>query len=471
MNNIPRLMWVLVPLLLFCCVYVVDLFRTCLIHTTVTEQNKERTGADLGIAGRDWPIRPPLLYVHSDPDLIRENTVSAYAMKFASSRWQGGNKEPIVVSADDDVESVDDRNKRVPPIIHFVLISNPRKIRYSLIHYLALRAAFLRLNPAAIYLHVDIEPTSTPYWLLMKPMISKLVIWKNTESVPNTDLKMKMPEHRSDVLRIRLLQKYGGIYFDSDIVALKSFDDLLGNPQQIVLGQESEKSLGNGLIISGKRSKFLKLWMDVYRNDLKDEIWGYNSVLVAKTLSLKYPDTIRALPVEAFYKTAWDKPDLLFKAAKTAEQETNLLRYDGSYCIHLAEHVNRVKHMSRLTPAFIILERNPVNQVLRPLLPNPYISLLLAEPVSLGTLDSIRIQTFPLWEVVIGKSAAVSCGTERIRCGDDVVSQGVWRVSVPTGTILPPAYLEEALDYLTKNGSFEYRTQTPNMTIQFNFRM
>ncbi len=61
---------------------------------------------------------------------------------------------------------------------------------------------------------------------IIKDVVKKSV---NHESISE-------PAHIADYLRIDIVNKYGGIYLDTDVIVLKDFDDFLHNP--LTLGME-----------------------------------------------------------------------------------------------------------------------------------------------------------------------------------------------------------------------------------------
>ena len=69
----------------------------------------------------------------------------------------------------------------------------------------------------------------------------------------------------SDYARIMALYKFGGIYFDTDIEVLQSFEDYLEG-HSMVLGFESERLLMTAFIASEKEHPFLKEFEETYQN-------------------------------------------------------------------------------------------------------------------------------------------------------------------------------------------------------------
>lgn len=73
----------------------------------------------------------------------------------------------------------------------------------------------------------------------------------------------------SDVARLYALYEMGGIYFDTDVEAIKSMDILLD--KKLVFAFESNRTVMTGIIASTKENAFIKNWLDTY-----EELSFYN---------------------------------------------------------------------------------------------------------------------------------------------------------------------------------------------------
>ena len=56
----------------------------------------------------------------------------------------------------------------------------------------------------------------------------------------------------------------GGIYLDTDIIVLKSFDAL--RRHRVTLGRETSYGLGSGIILSQPRAAFVCMWLHAFRD-------------------------------------------------------------------------------------------------------------------------------------------------------------------------------------------------------------
>lgn len=69
----------------------------------------------------------------------------------------------------------------------------------------------------------------------------------------------------SDVARLKVVYENGGIYFDTDVEVIRSFDDLLN--QNFFLGRESQDRVASGLGFGAeKNSPIIKAMLDIYND-------------------------------------------------------------------------------------------------------------------------------------------------------------------------------------------------------------
>ena len=67
----------------------------------------------------------------------------------------------------------------------------------------------------------------------------------------------------TDYARLDIIYNYGGLYFDTDVEVIKSFDDLLNN--QLFMGFESKDYVATGLCIGAiKNNEFIRKNMEEY---------------------------------------------------------------------------------------------------------------------------------------------------------------------------------------------------------------
>ena len=145
--------------------------------------------------------------------------------------------------------------------------------------------------------------------------------------------------HKSDCARMNILLARGGIYLDSDVLVLRSFDDLRN--YSLVLGFQTDLDVSeicNGIILASKHSPFLTAWYNLYRTVKFQECWDCHSVkLPSNLLKSKphlYANNTRVLPIEAFYDPSFSRSDAreLFVENKDPNHIPRLYPpYEGKY--------------------------------------------------------------------------------------------------------------------------------------------
>ena len=135
---------------------------------------------------------------------------------------------------------------------------------------------------------------------------------------------IKIPEHlkdvynsvdsyagQSDILRLLALYKYGGIYIDTDMMPLKSFDPLLNDPR-LFIGLRSGKSFANGVIGCQKNDYAIQEALDVLPKWFKMNIGKSDCIKTGpKFVSNVWfgREDINHLPIEYFYLyDGWGAP-------------------------------------------------------------------------------------------------------------------------------------------------------------------
>jgi len=127
----------------------------------------------------------------------------------------------------------------------------------KIIHQIWIHDADLPLN---VYKKTDIQS-----WQVMNPEW-KYVLWDKAacdEIISTSFPEMKNAYSRasyvikSDICRVAILIKYGGIYTDLDTLCLKSYDDTIDEVKTI-------RNNSNSFLMSPIQSVYLKLFFGIY---------------------------------------------------------------------------------------------------------------------------------------------------------------------------------------------------------------
>jgi hypothetical protein len=118
---------------------------------------------------------------------------------------------------------------------------------------------------------------------------------------------------KSDILRYEVLRLFGGIYLDTDVEVLRSFDDLLNTP--FFCAWESHEKFGTAIIGSIPYHPITRtMSVKIYSNYLKTGIpkSSYEQLIFGGpylfTDVIKQSPSIRPLPRELFYP--YGKPEI-----------------------------------------------------------------------------------------------------------------------------------------------------------------
>ena len=214
-----------------------------------------------------------------------------------------------------------------------------------------------------LWFHTDCEPINSEFWLLAKCILAeKLTIVKLLEP-PKTIFgrKLHAVHHKSDVYRLAILIKYGGVYIDDDIVAFRELKDLY-KEKRVILAIESGMSISNGYIMSPKQSNFMLFWLQEYREFTSVgsglNKWGRFSVLnpwaLHKQLGNDYVKTFNGDMV----RPAWYEHDKMFRG---------YYNWSESYNIHLSPRAWWKYKVKRYNASLVdfVTEDNTLGEVYR----------------------------------------------------------------------------------------------------------
>ena len=219
----------------------------------------------------------------------------------------------------------------VPSLVHYVWFGEYAPFEFH--HFLSVKSVDRFIKPEHIVFHCNNEPTGQ-WWKLVKKSIKSLQIRKRSPPSEIFGNEIILAEHKSDVARIEILMGNGGIYVDTDVIVLKSFDPLRRYECTMGLEYHGEPGrLNNGVIVAAKDARFLRVWFETYHNFTKRE-WDYHDSIIPYILQYKYPHLIHVEEGTINYPTG-KQLDLIYKQ-----------RYDWSrnYAIHLWHRLHEFDH-------------------------------------------------------------------------------------------------------------------------------
>ena len=165
----------------------------------------------------------------------------------------------------------------VPNIVHYVLF-NVTEIQFG--HFISFLSVLKNQKPEKVYIHCDCSQLSGDYYQRVLRVANKTntpIIVRTIER-PTQIFGKNLSDswinwHSSDIIRIRVLQEFGGIYLDRDVYVVKSLDKF--RKYEMTVDWDEDHYLENQFIIAHKHARFLKLWLDSY-HDYRSDQWYFN---------------------------------------------------------------------------------------------------------------------------------------------------------------------------------------------------
>jgi hypothetical protein len=140
-------------------------------------------------------------------------------------------------------------------------------------------------------------------------MITRRKLKSPTNRIFN--ISIEHPAHQSDVARLLILIKEGGIYLDSDALIFQPFPKAWYD-KDFVIGQEgvnASSGLGNSIMMSKQNATFPRLWLGSYRN-FTNSLWAHHSIQLPKWLWKSHPGLVHVVGHDRFLYPLWTKEGL-----------------------------------------------------------------------------------------------------------------------------------------------------------------
>ncbi|KAB8360581.1 hypothetical protein FH972_024321 [Carpinus fangiana] len=277
--------------------------------------------------------------------------------------WQDTPEEISCRAAHNPVISKDP----IPNIVHFILLAGEEKeVDMSYAHFLAIKAAVVRMNAAEIKVHTYGLNTANQWWKEIEKHVTLVHVDRNeVQAAPGLSVSSMALAHQADLLRLAILAREGGIYMDTDVYTFKPFTDLLNNPRDAVMAHEGGNRYGlcNAVIMARPGSTFISKWQDSYKT-FNPQVWNEHSVRKPKKLQIQFPDLVCPLSPTVFFWPTWAKAHVLYMHEpitpdEAASLRANMTAFGGAmYENQLAFHaVAAHDYLSTLSPK-VIQERD-----------------------------------------------------------------------------------------------------------------
>ncbi|GLT37590.1 hypothetical protein SLA2020_118990 [Shorea laevis] len=156
-----------------------------------------------------------------------------------------------------------------------------------------------------------------------------------------------LAQNLSNLIRLAVLYKYGGIYIDTDFIVLKSLKGVKNSigAQSMDVVSKNWTRLNNAVLVFDMNHPLLLKFIEEFALNFNGDKWGYNgpylvSRVVKRVEGMEPGYNFSILPPMAFYPVDWHKIGGLFRMPKTPVEsrwvKAKLLQLSGmTYGVHL----------------------------------------------------------------------------------------------------------------------------------------
>ncbi|KAF9590596.1 hypothetical protein IFM89_035914 [Coptis chinensis] len=130
--------------------------------------------------------------------------------------------------------------------------------------------------------------------------------------------EVPLGQNLSNLLRLAVLYKYGGIYLDTDVIVLKSFKSLRNviGAQTMDVQTGNWSRLNNAVMIFDKNHPLLFKFIEDFAISFNGNKWGHNGPYLVSRVVSRVTDrpgfNFTVLPPLAFYPVGWNRIQSLF---------------------------------------------------------------------------------------------------------------------------------------------------------------
>lgn len=158
--------------------------------------------------------------------------------------------------------------------------------------------------------------------------------------------EIPLSQNLSNLLRLAVLYKYGGVYLDTDFIILKPLSGLRNSigAQSMDMASKSWTRLNNAVLVFDRNHPLLLKFMGEFACTFDGSRWGHNGPYLVSRVVAREGKTpgynLKVLPPMAFYPVDWIKISRLFKKPENGRDSrwvnAKLRQLSGeTYGVHL----------------------------------------------------------------------------------------------------------------------------------------
>lgn len=194
----------------------------------------------------------------------------------------------------------------IPNNFYFIWLTGSDGHPFTINEYYSILTNYIQNKPDNITLYTDDSKLSNNYWVerlrsdipLNQFDVEVIEPEYLNQFVDRNGVYHKVPytAHQSDILRLKLLYRYGGVYMDCDCIAINRLDYQFFTKNRVVWGRENcnEVAFCNNVIMAPPEHQFIKDCLNVYcEYDYQyakpgTDKWAYYSVMKPVEIYNKY---------------------------------------------------------------------------------------------------------------------------------------------------------------------------------------
>jgi hypothetical protein len=272
----------------------------------------------------------------------------------------------------------------VPNLVHYIFGLDPVGIMpFGILQYLSIIGTVIYLKPEEIQWHHKFE-SSGLWWNCSLPHLT-LVPVEPVSEVHGKILPNLMVQQQSDIIRLQVMNASGGIYLDTDVIPLRSFDEL--RAYEFVMGKEGgDAALCNAVLIGAPHSRFIQRWWKSY-DSFDPKVWGQHSVRLPAILQRDAPDECTTVSTRAFFMPTWG---MLYEL----HEKDDGYDFRDNFAVHLwaTAHDGYRASFSQLSIADIFLGKGSFHRIARKLLTEALAANLLCDHARVETAIALQKQ-------------------------------------------------------------------------------
>ncbi|KAI4353285.1 hypothetical protein L6164_002247 [Bauhinia variegata] len=162
-----------------------------------------------------------------------------------------------------------------------------------------------------------------------------------------------LSQNLSNMIRLAMLYKYGGVYMDTDLIILKDFTELRNavGAQSIDSVTRKWTRLNNAIMLYDINHPILLDFIREFATSFDGNRWGYNGPYLVSRVIEKFGSTpgynLTIMPPRAFYPVDWHRIGRLYKKPQNESESTwvesklNELNEGETYAVHLWNKITR----------------------------------------------------------------------------------------------------------------------------------